>query len=256
MTVAVTVPREARSISQEWVQLAAGSATPPPFDPEMTARLPPAARAWLAHTIEPGTPLWQTVELVMHGRIRLGQWRTFTARQILAPPRGYIWAATARVAGLPVTGFDRLSSGTGQMSWRFLHLVPVMTAEGPDITRSAAGRMAGEIVLLPTAFQTATWEQSGQPGTARASWQLADNSETAELRVNEDGRLLEVRVNRWGNPGNAPFGRHPFGVSIEAESAFSGVTIPTRFRAGWEWGTSGQAAGEFFQAEIAQAIFR
>ncbi len=99
-------------------------------------------------------------------------------------------------------------------------------------------------------------EQSEQPGTARASWQFADDTETAELRVNGDGKLLEVRVNRWGNPGNTPFGRHPFGVSIEAESKFSGVSIPTRFRAGWEWGTSKQDAGEFFQAEITQAIFR
>lgn len=131
MTAAVAVPKEARSVKQEWLQLAAATANPPAFDPEMTAGLPPAARAWLAHAIEPGTPLCRTVELFMRGHIRLGQWRAFTARQILAPARGYIWAATARVAGLPVTGFDRLSSGTGQMSWRLLHLLPVMTAAGP-----------------------------------------------------------------------------------------------------------------------------
>ena len=63
-------------------------------------------------------------------------------------------------------------------------------------------------------------------------------------------------MNRWGNPGRAPFARRPFAVSVEAESAFNGVTIPSRFRAGWWWVTSQQDAGEFFRAEITQAIFR
>jgi hypothetical protein len=42
-----------------------------------------------------------------------------------------------------VTGHDRLSSGTGEMRWRLLRLIPGMTAAGPDITRSAYGRLAG-----------------------------------------------------------------------------------------------------------------
>lgn len=256
MTTAVAVPKQAKPVSQEWLQLAAATTAPAAFDPEMTAGLPPAARAWLVHAIEPGTPLWTAVELTMHGQIRIGRWRSFTATQILAPPHGYIWAATARVGGLPVSGFDRLSSGTGEMSWRLLRLVPVVTAAGPDITRSATGRMAGEIALLPTAFQTASWERGERAGTARASWQFDDHTETAALRVSGDGTLLEVRVNRWGNPGSAPFARHPFGVSVEAESVFSGVTIPSRFRAGWGQGTGRHDEGEFFRAEITQAIFR
>jgi hypothetical protein len=116
--------------------------------------------------------------------------------------------------------------------------------------------MAGEFALLPTAYQTASWAPGEQADTARASWQFGDDTETAELRVGDDGTLLEVRINRWGNPGSAPFARHPFGMSVEAESAFSGVTIPSRMRAGWWWGTGQQAAGEFFRAEITQAIFR
>lgn len=43
------------------------------------------------------------------------------------------------------------------MRWRLLNLVPVMTAAGTDVARSGAGRLASEIVLVPTAFQDATW---------------------------------------------------------------------------------------------------
>ena len=131
-----------------------------------------------------------------------------------------------------------------------------MTAAGPDITRSAAGPMAGEIALLSAAFQAASWAPGEQAGTARASWQFGDGTGTAELRVSGDGTLLEVRASRWGDPGSAPFARHRFGVPVGAESAFSGVTIPSRVRAGWWWGTRQQDEGESFRAEITQAIFR
>ena len=42
-----------------------------------------------------------------------------------------------------MTGYDRLSSGTGEMRWRLLRLIPVMTAAGPDTTRSARGAWPG-----------------------------------------------------------------------------------------------------------------
>jgi hypothetical protein len=63
-------------------------------------------------------------------------------------------------------------------------------------------------------------------------------------------------VERWGNPDGAPFGRYPFGVSVEVESEFSGITIPSVLRVGWWWGTERQAAGQFFRAQITAAVFR
>jgi hypothetical protein len=91
--------------------------------------------------------------------------------------------------------------------------------------------------------------------TAIATWQFGDDTEAAELRIARNGRLAEVRVNRWGNPGGAPFGRYPFGVRVEAESRFGGITIPSVFRAGWWWDTDRQHEGEFFRAEITGAVF-
>ena len=41
----------------------------------------------------------------MRGQIKLGRWRSFTARQVLTPPDGYIWAATAVVANGMATAF-------------------------------------------------------------------------------------------------------------------------------------------------------
>jgi hypothetical protein len=220
------------------------------------AGLPEPARRRLTHALAPGTPLWPSVQLRMRGQIRIGAWRSFTASQVLAPPHGFIWAATARVAGLPVTGFDRYGSGAGQMRWRLLGLMPVVSGAGPDVTRSAAGRLAGEgVCWLPTAFGAARWSEGLEPDTAVATWRIGDADESVHLRVDPDGALREVRLRRWGNPDGQAFGRHPFGVAIEAERSFGGVTIPSALRAGWWWGTDRQDAGEFFRAEVTDARF-
>jgi hypothetical protein len=253
---ASAAPRAARSVRREWELLSRSTPPPQRFDPSMTGDLPEPARRWLTHAIAPGTPMWQSVELTMRGQIRLGAWRPFTARQVLAPPRGFVWAATARLFGLPVTGFDRLSSGSGQMRWRLGGLIRVMSATGPDVTRSAAGRLAGEMTLVPTTFPAATWTPGSDDDRVVVTWRIDDEVESAELHIGPDGRLLGVLVQRWGNPDGAPFGRYPFGVAIEAERSFSGVTIGSVLRAGWWWGTDRQPEGEFFRAEITGATFR
>ena len=121
------VPLAPRILREEWAVLAEHPAPTGRFDADRVADLPEAARRRLRHAIEPGTPLWRGVELTMTGHIKLGTWRPFTAREVLAPPHGFIWAATARVAGLPVTGFDRFSAGSGQMRWRLLGGIPLMS---------------------------------------------------------------------------------------------------------------------------------
>jgi hypothetical protein len=249
------VPRTARSVRRDWERLTGTGQPPESFDAAMVADLPEAARRWLTHAIAPVTPLWPSVVLTMHGEIRLGSWRTFTATQVLAPPRGFIWAATARFFGLPVTGFDRYSSGSGQMNWRLAGLIPVMTSTGADIARSAAGRLAGEMALVPTAFRGATWTPGADNDHTVATWQIDDHQESAEFTVGADGRLLGVVMQRWGNPNGEPFGRYPFGVAVEAEKTFAGVTIGSQLCAGWWWGTDRQAEGEFFRATITDAGF-
>jgi hypothetical protein len=51
---------------------------------------------------------------------------------------GFVWSARAGV----VVGSDRSADGNGAMNWRVLSLVRVMHADGPDVSRSAAGRAA------------------------------------------------------------------------------------------------------------------
>jgi hypothetical protein len=179
----------------------------------------------------------------------------FTATQVVAPRRGYIWAADARLFGIPVIGYDRLSGGTGEMRWRLLDLVPVVSTDGVDMTRSAAGRLASEIALIPTAFSGATWTAGERPDTAIATLG-AGEQEVVELHLGPAGQLRTVLMQRWGNPDGEPFGRYPFGVTVDGERTDAGVTVPTEVRAGWWRGTDRLDAGEFFRARITKVTFR
>ncbi len=141
------------------------------------------------------------------------------------------------------------------MRWRLLGLVPVMTADGPDITRSAAGRLASDLCLVPTTFRAVTWRLGDRPDTAVATVRIGAEAVDVELHVGPDGQLLDVLLQRWSDAGGAPFGYQPFGVTVEAERTFAGITIPSTVRAGWWWGTDRQDEGEFFRARITDATF-
>lgn len=245
------VPRPARDVSDDWANLHAtvdGDAT---FTPALMADLPEVARRWLTHAIEPGTPLWRSVEFRMRGEIRMGRWHPFTARQVLAPGTGFLWAASARVFGLPMSGFDRYSAASGQMRWRLFGRIPTINASDPDVTRSAAGRLAAEAVLVPTTFAAAQWSESSTPDAVCATWTVDSNEDVVDVHVARDGAVRKVTMQRWRGTGKgAGAGRYPFIVTFAQEQTFSGVTIPTWIHG--SWGTE----GEFFRAQISDATYR
>ncbi|GAA2128500.1 DUF6544 family protein [Actinomadura napierensis] len=250
------VPGLTAAAERDWADLATTPEHGRPFGPELVRHLPEPARRWLSHAIEPGTPLSWAVRLRMHGRIRLGAWRTFRATQILRPPRGFIWAASVRVAGLPTTGFDRYSGGDGEMRWRVLGLLPVMSATGPDITLSAAGRLAGEFVFVPAVALSpaVTWEPiDGE--RARANVVIGGTAHSVTLTVAPEGSLTELTLDRWGAPDGESFGRYTFGARLQGETSYAGYTIPSLVRAGWWYGTRRWSRGEFIRFALDEADF-
>lgn len=250
------VPRPARRRAREWLRLSAASASGDVFTPDAVDDLPPAARRWLRASITPGTRLADSVVLEMAGQIKLGTWRSFTASQVIRPGAGFVWAATARFGPISVSGSDSFDRGSGRMSWRALGFLPVMSAAGPDVSRSAADRLAAESVLVPTAYRRARWVPQSDPDRCRSIWHIGGRDRTVQLRVDDAGGLSEISMSRWGNPGGGPFGLHPFGVSVEEHARFAGVRIPSVIRAFWWWGTDREPEGEFFRAHITSATYR
>jgi hypothetical protein len=144
------------------------------------------------------------------------------------------------------------------MRWGFFGIVPVMSAEGPDISRSAAGRVNAEAVWLPSAFyrEGVSWSESDS-GDIQAHFTAHGEMTELDLKIDTQGRLELIRLPRWGNPDGSGFRYINFGAIIEQENTFEGYTIPTRLRIGWYVGTDRfELEGEFFRATVTDAVFR
>ncbi len=229
------------------------------FDP---ARLDPSlsepVRRYLEHAIAPGTPLASAVRLRMQGEFRMKKWYPFTAEQVIRREGEMLWSARIRMHGLPITGFDSVIGGRGAMQWKLLGFLPLVTASGPQITRSAIGRVQGESVWLPSLLceQGVSWT-SPDSSHACARFSLLWEETELSLEVAGSGRLLSIRYPRWGNPETGEFHYAPFGGLAEEEGTFGGYTIPTRLRIGWNFGTPHfDEEGEFFRVTIEDAQYR
>jgi len=229
------------------------------FDPAQVAGLPPAAQRYLLHALAPGAKLATTARLRMHGTIRLGaDWHPFEADQILRWDRGFVWRAKTRMKGLPVAGFDRWVEGQGAMRWKLLNIVPVMTGDGPDITRSAAGRFNIESIWLPAVLlgNDVRWTESD--ATPPEAIVRAHGEEShLELVLGESGALRSVKMARWGNPDGGVSHYEDFGGVAEEERTFDGITVATKLRIGWFFGTERfEREGEFIRVNVDEIAFR
>jgi hypothetical protein len=90
--LAIIRHRDDGKVSAIWRSLEATS-THQVFTENMVSDLPAPARRYLLHAIRPGTALASSVSIEMRGTMRLKpeqEWMPMKARQILAPPKGFV----------------------------------------------------------------------------------------------------------------------------------------------------------------------
>jgi Family of unknown function (DUF6544) len=219
------------------------------FAREELEGLPPAARRYLETAIAPGAPLAVSARLRMRGRIKVGRWLPFQAREVLRPHDGFVWRA--RAAGV-MSGSDRYFDGAGAMDWKLGGLVTVMHAEGENVSRSAAGRAGFEAMWVPTAlvprFDVAWSAQGEHQLTAR--YRVGTTPLEVRFRLDE-GRIESLVFDRWGDPNHTgTWGWHPFGGEVTDYRSFGVVTVPSAGHFGWFYGTDRWPDGEFFRYRI------
>ena len=236
------------------------------FGEDDLAGLPEPVARWFRASIAPGTPHATAADLRMAGSIRIGRWVSMTARELVAPLAGFVWAA--RVAGV-IVGSDHYlvdpgagragsngtgTTGSGAMQWRLGGVIPFVRASGPDVSRSAAGRAAAEGVWVPTALLPdfgVRWEAAGDDHVV-ATWRLGDVDLELHLRLDPaTGLARRIVFDRWGDPDRTgTFGVHPFGVEVTGHRTFGGLTVAAEGAAGWYPGTDRWSTGEFFRYRI------
>lgn len=220
------------------------------FSADEVEGLPPPVQRYFMAAIEPGTPLATSVRLRMHGRVRIGRWLPFRAREALAPHLGFVWSG--RALGI-ITGSESSVVGVGRMRWRVAGLADLARGTGSDLSVSADGRAALEAIWLPTALLPrfgVTWTADDDEHlTAR----LRIGTTPVELRLTIDaaGLVRSADVDRWGDPDDTGrWGWHRFGGEISAYRTFGGLTIPSGGRFGWHVGNHRWADSVFLRYEI------
>jgi hypothetical protein len=248
-----------RADAREWDRLAAlQPVAPARFAPEMIEDLPEPARRFLAYVIAPGTPLLRVAEIDMTGQFSLGTkdapaYRPMEARQILAAPEGFVWAMRTR-GGMPISGSDT----GGWTRFRIFGLIPVARQGGdPDHRRSAFGRYVAEALFWTPAAAlpgpAVSWE-GVDADTARVTFRHGGLEQAVEVRVEADGRPVEVRFQRWSNAN--PERRHrlqPFGGLLSEFREVGGYRLPFRVEAGNMFGT--EEYFPFFLADVTAIHF-
>lgn len=220
------------------------------FDEDEISGLPEPVARYFRASVRTGTALAQAVELTMSGRIRIGRWIPFRATEVIAPRRGFVWAARAAAV---VSGSDRYLDGVGAMEWKALGLLPVMNVSGPDVSRSAAQRAASEAIWVPTALLPrfgVAWTATGED-RSEAEFSIDDYPVRLTLSLGPAGLPTSVHLERWGDPdGTGEYGLYRFGADFTAHRTFDGLTVPSAGTVGWHHGSDEWDRGEFFRFEI------
>ena len=253
-------PKRPTFADSTWATLAAEAAAELlPFDPATLDGLPPPARRFLARALPAGVPLSPMVELGMEGEIKLGgRWLGFTAEQILRAGVGFVWAPVVGGRLLRFVGADALGPDGARMEFRLHGRIPIVRGTGPDIRRSAQGRLAAEtVVWLPQAVAP----QSGarwigvDDDRAIVTINAAGTDVDVEVEVDQDGQIRWLGLQRWNGSAKPPaYGS--FGGSVDAiHTAGNGVRIAGDGTVGWDWHTPEQSDGVFFRYRITAADF-
>ncbi len=231
-------------------------AQPTPPEPGAVSPVPAIVDRWLSRVAPATSSALSGVCLSMHGDIRIGRWRPFRADQILTP-RGFIWAARAGRSLMTVRGHDMYFERAGEMDWRWLGVVPVMSQSDNDIARSAAGRFAGELLVFsPFNARSAmiSWLETA-PTTATATVPTVGLTHQVTMRFDSDATLLELFLPRWGNPDGNGFREETFTVVFDGEQQIDDTLLPESFVAGWGPTTDGWDDRAFFRCVIDDAGF-
>jgi hypothetical protein len=244
------------SVQQVWDALAVAPSTET-FSEAMIADLPEPVQRYFRHAIAPNTPLASSVELTMTGSFKMGNnWVPMRATERLSV-EGFAWKAAIGQGVMKFFGWDYYYQGSGQTHFALWNVLTVANDSRPDTARSAIGRLAGELLWLPSALlpqRGVTWEAMADD-TIQATFAIDGEPISMTLTLDSNGRVLKVSYLRWGD--QTPDRSHtylPFGGDMLAEQTFGGFTIPTESHIGWWYGSDRYA--EFFRGAIEQANFR
>jgi hypothetical protein len=245
-----------QNINQIWLSLEYPT-TKQIFTQDLIAELPAPVQRYFLHAITLGTPLATGVKLKMQGYFQPNKDQKFTmqATEILTL-KGFVWQAVMGNKLFNIKGADYYYNNSGKVEFKLWGLIPLVKEENSDVSRSSIGRCGGELFWLPSALlpqNQVSW-QAIDNNIIQASFNIDSDTVNLTFIIDENGRVLEAKLPRWGNQTTDKIWQYiPFGGTFSQETSFQGFTIPSQINAGWWLGT--EKYNVFFQATIEAADF-
>jgi hypothetical protein len=202
--------------------------------------LPKPVQQWLIRSGVVGKEAIHTVRLRQHGLMRTkpdGHWMTAEAEQyVTVDEPGFVWKATIDMAPLlRLTGRDRYTGGHGSMNIRFMSLVSVADAQGPETDQGTLLRFLSEIMWYPGAALSPyiCWEPIDDR-SARATMHYGDVTASGVFRFSEQGDVTGFETRRYMEKD----GHYSLETWTTAGSTYrtlcNGIRIPTQGSATWK----------------------
>jgi hypothetical protein len=176
------------------------------FSQDVTAELPSPVQRYFLHAIALATPLANSVQLDMQGSFKLGdKWVPMQASEMLSQ-KGFVWKAAIGKGLSKFTGADyyvNLATGEyprgkvyansmGGVQFSLWGMLPVASDRSSDAMRSATGRLAGELIWLPSVLLTLpdiTWKAIDD-NTIEANFQIDREPITLTLVIDSSGKRI------------------------------------------------------------------
>jgi hypothetical protein len=222
--------------------------------------LPAPARRFLSRALPAAGPFATSVEVQIEQRVKIRKTQPdspdhiYRMRELLAAGRGM--AATGWLRrGTPRSVLFWYAQGEGQVREALFDLIPIVRSSGSDVSRSLRGRALCDLFWLPSALlpaNGASWEAVDDEH-ARVTVELDGEELPITLRIDAEGRLLELTAPRWGSVGTGGgYAQIPFGMTADEERTFDGYTIASRLRGGWWYATDRYVESLRLQVEDAR----
>lgn len=208
------------------------------------APLPEPVQRYVRRSGALGQPRVRDFRLTWKGRIRSAPdspWMPFTAEQLNTldvPRRFFMMVATMK--GLPVDVLHAFDERGATMRVKLLSLVPMVNAQGADLTRTETVTLFNDLcIFAPAALTSANiaWEPV-DAHTTRAHFTLGPNTIAAELTFNDEGELVDFAsddrqaimlngiktVIRWTTPLSDYAKRGPVRVATKGQTLWHPAT--------------------------------
>jgi len=225
----------------------------------INGNVPPLAKKFINNSIKNGTKIPKTAILDIEGKMRTkidetAPWNDISSKEILSK-NGFVWKAELKSGPLILKGADYYFENNSEINFALYGLIPVVKESNKDITKSASGRLAIELMVWNpwTVFMNKHTEfKDVDSETFSVSFEIDGEPVTVYLKIDDEGNLKEVYMNRWNKLENDSYEYIPFGGTISDQLEQNGLKIAKTLNVGWNYGSREYVQTFYFNVTAAE----